>query len=77
VAVSLVFALSFIGTRVVGYSLGLLDLWLSRELWLPANKGLYAVVAGTHAAFALNTFWATRVVGGIIRAVRGSREHED
>lgn len=34
---SLAFALTFLFTRVVGYGLGLMDLWLFRDLWLPVT----------------------------------------
>ena len=68
---SVAFALTFIATRVIGYSLGLLDLWRHRALWRPAKWGLYAVIGGVHAGYALNLFWSKTVIGNLIRAARG------
>ena len=65
---SALFALTFLATRVVGYSLGVADLWMQYEQWKDAKAGLYAVVAGTHAGLLLNLFWSRGVVRGVLRA---------
>jgi len=70
-AVSAAFAATFLATRVVGYALGLWDLWRCYHLWQPARRGLYFVIAGCHAGFALNLFWSRSVVTALLRAAKG------
>ena len=70
-AMSLAFALTFLLTRVVGYSLGLYDLWMNYALWQNAKVGLKVVVAGCHMGLALNLFWSRAVVGALVKAVTG------
>ena len=69
---SLAFALSFLATRTVGYSLGMVHLWMQRALWLPASRGLYWTVAGCHAGWALNLYWTLPVASALLRAATGS-----
>jgi len=66
-AASLAFASTFLLTRVLGYVLGIAHLWWQRELWLPAQRGLYAVIGGCHLGLALNLYWSTSVVGALFR----------
>jgi len=68
---SLLFALTFLFTRVGGYGLGLVDLWLSRELWRPAHWGLHVVIGLLHVGYGLNLLWASKVVRAAQRAVKG------
>ena len=73
VATSVLFAATFLATRVLGYSLGIYDLWKSYPLWKDAKVGLYAVVAGCHAGLLLNLFWSQAVVAAVRRAIKGSK----
>ena len=75
-AVSVAFALTFLLTRVVGYMLGIAHLWWQRELWLSAQRGLYAVIGGCHLGLALNLYWSTYVVGALFRARSRGAAHD-
>ena len=68
------FALTFLVTRVGGYAWGIFDIWRSYHLWKVAKPGLYAVVAGCHAGFALNLFWSQAVIGALLRAAGGGKK---
>mmetsp|Transcript_22294 Transcript_22294/g.51068 ORF Transcript_22294/g.51068 Transcript_22294/m.51068 type:complete len:281 (-) Transcript_22294:31-873(-) len=68
--VSLGFSITFLATRVVGYTLGLYDLWQSYTLWKDSGIGLHGVVLGLHMAYLLNLFWSTKVVSALQRAMR-------
>ena len=74
---SLAFALTFLVTRVGGYTWGVYDLWRSYDLWKAAKPGLYAVVAGCHAGLALNLFWSKSVVGALVKAVKGGSKSKE
>ena len=67
----LLFALTFLATRVGGYAWGIYDIWRCYPLWKSARRGLYAVVAGCHAGLFLNLFWSRSVVAALTRAVMG------
>lgn len=67
-AVSFAFALTFLATRAIGYSLGIANLWLERRHWLNEPWGLTAVIIGLHAGLALNWFWSVGVVKALVRA---------
>lgn len=71
---SLGFAVTFLATRVVGFTLGLYDLWQSYNLWKDSGTGLYGVVLGLHLAYILNLFWSTKVVSALQRAIRKKKE---
>ena len=58
---------------VMSQALGVLDLWCNQHLWVPANTGLYAVIAGVHAGLGLNLFWAVSVVKALGRAISPSK----
>jgi len=73
---SLVFALSFLVTRVLGYGLGLVDLWLAYPLWVSADWGLYAVIGGLHVGYALNLFWSHAVVSKLVAFAKPKKEKE-
>ena len=73
-AASLLFALTFLSTRVLGYGLGIYDLWVNEALWANERWGLKAVVAGCHAGFALNLFWSRSVLAALGRAMSGKKE---
>ncbi len=64
---SILFALSFLLTRVLGYFLGLVDLWFSREAWITLPFGIYLVTLGVHFGFALNLFWAKKVMNALVK----------
>lgn len=66
---SICFALTFLFTRVFLYTFGLIDLWQARNIWLKFPMGIYLVVAGLHLGFALNLFWAKKVLGALRRAM--------
>lgn len=66
---SFCFAMTFLLTRVFGYTLGLVDVWRSFTHWKAANTGLYMVILALHAGYALNLFWAGKVVTAAKRAL--------
>ena len=68
-AISFAFAITFLATRTVGYGLGIADLWRNRAMWLPAKTGLYFVIAGVHAGFALNLVWSAAVANNLRKAL--------
>jgi len=68
--VSLVFAMTFLGTRFFGYGVGLLDLWQSYHYWNHSTIGLkYGVVTGLHVGYVLNLFWSYKVLMALVRAL--------
>lgn len=75
-AISVAFALTFLATRVLGYVLGIADIWKCYPLWKDAKPGLYAVIAGCHAGLLLNLFWSRSVVGALVRVLRGKGEQK-
>jgi len=72
---SLLFALTFLLTRVGGYGWGLYDLWRAYVQWQPAHWGLYVVIALLHVGYALNLLWASKVVGAARRAMKRDHSH--
>jgi len=69
---SLGFAVTFLATRVVGYTIGLIDMWLSADMWRSRKSGLVGldlVAFGLHAAFCLNLFWSIKVVSAVKRSL--------
>jgi hypothetical protein len=62
---SILFATTFLFTRVICYGLGLVDIWQSKDAWVSLPYGLYAVIAGVHAGYVLNLLWAGKVIGGL------------
>jgi len=67
---SLAFVLTFLLTRVLGYGIGIVHLWMQRALWLPEWRNLALPIAGVHGAYGLNLFWSTAVVKNLIKAIR-------
>ena len=68
---SVLFAVTFLFTRVFGYTLGLLDVWLHSEIWLSNGPwGLHAVILGLHAGWLLNLFWGSKVISALTRMIR-------
>ena len=67
---SVFFAATFLFTRVLGYTLGLMDMWRSFAVWKTANTGLFLVVLGLHAGHLLNLFWSVKVVAAVKRATK-------
>ncbi len=59
---SMIFAATFLFSRVFCYGLGLIDLWLARGEWKKLPLGFHLVVAGVHLGYVLNLFWARKVV---------------
>ena len=74
--VTVTFALTFLATRVVGYMLGIADIWKCYPLWKEAQTGLYGVIAGCHAGLLLNLFWSRSVVGALVRTLKGKGEKQ-
>ena len=72
-ASSIAFAGTFLVTRVLGYTLGIYDLWMNYALWRNERWGLYCVVAGCHAGLVLNLFWSRTVVKNGIRAMKSGK----
>ena len=66
---SLAFAFTFLLTRVVGYSLGLLDLWLNYNEWKVAG-GLHGVAVGLILAYLLNLFWSIKIINAVQRVLK-------
>ncbi len=62
---SFLFVISFLFTRVLCYGLGLIDIWLAREILFQLPYGLYGVILGIHCGYALNLFWAGKVVSAL------------
>lgn len=67
---SVMFAISFLMTRVAGYSWGFYDLWRHLDLWIDLPIGLKVVVFGLHLGFALNLFWGVKVWKALVRLVK-------
>lgn len=66
---SLLFASTFLLTRVLGYGLGMLDLTWSYGEW-KSNRGLHFVAVGLGLGYALNLFWSTKVIQALQRAFK-------
>lgn len=64
------FAITFLLTRVIGFGLGLVDLWLDRNIWLPLPVGLKFVILGVHMGFGLNLFWAKKVTNALFKHLK-------
>eukprot|EP00553_Chaetoceros_curvisetus_P008780 CAMPEP_0204624172 /NCGR_PEP_ID=MMETSP0717-20131115/9928_1 /ASSEMBLY_ACC=CAM_ASM_000666 /TAXON_ID=230516 /ORGANISM="Chaetoceros curvisetus" /LENGTH=90 /DNA_ID=CAMNT_0051639477 /DNA_START=196 /DNA_END=468 /DNA_ORIENTATION=+ len=69
---SIGFAMTFLLTRVLCYGIGIVDLWRPSHATIWRNEmhyGIYGVVLGIHAGFALNLFWASKVIKGLWKMV--------
>lgn len=66
---SLLFASTFLLTRVLGYGLGMLDLIWSYGEW-KSNRGLHFVAVGLGLGYALNLFWSVKVIQALQRAFK-------
>mmetsp|Transcript_24569 Transcript_24569/g.84023 ORF Transcript_24569/g.84023 Transcript_24569/m.84023 type:complete len:295 (-) Transcript_24569:171-1055(-) len=64
-------AVTYLATRVVGYGLGIADLWRHHSQW-PGGVGTRLAVAGVHAGLALNLHWFGATVAALRRAGGGS-----
>lgn len=69
IRMSMAFAITFLFTRVVCYTFGLIDLWQAVDIWIDLPKGIYGVVFGIHVGYLLNLFWATKVVRALSKAM--------
>jgi hypothetical protein len=67
---SMMFGITFLMTRVAGYSWGFFDLWKHKDLWIDLPIGLKFVVFGLHLGFALNLFWGIKVWSALVRIVK-------
>jgi len=67
---SIFFVTSFLFTRVLCYGLGIVDIWLAREILLQLPHGLHCVILGIHCGYALNLFWAGKVFGALKKIVK-------
>ncbi|OEU11763.1 hypothetical protein FRACYDRAFT_244886 [Fragilariopsis cylindrus CCMP1102] len=73
--ISLCFAITFIVTRVIGYGLGLIDIWISGyQYWYPINGLKYGVILGLHLGYILNLFWSIKVISALFRAIGISKK---
>lgn len=68
--ISVLFAGTFLFTRVICYTIGLIDLWQATEKWIQLPKGIYCVVLGIHLGYFLNLFWASKVVTALLKLMR-------
>jgi len=66
---SILFAVTFLITRVLGYTIGLIDLWAAYPIWSTLTSlddfnqvGFYLVIVALHMGYALNLFWSVKVV---------------
>ena len=66
---SLMFALTFLLTRVLGYGLGLLDVCIHYNEWKSVGVGLHLVFAGLVLGYVLNLFWAIKIIKAVQRVV--------
>mmetsp|Transcript_1736 Transcript_1736/g.5072 ORF Transcript_1736/g.5072 Transcript_1736/m.5072 type:complete len:275 (-) Transcript_1736:35-859(-) len=66
---SLLFAITFLLTRVCGYGLGILDMLWSYGEW-KENRGLHLVAVGLGMGYVLNLFWSVKVVHALQRAFK-------
>ena len=73
---SLLFALTFLFTRVLGYTLGLIDLWKAYPTWSAMTLledfnevGFYLVIFALHLGYVLNLFWSVKVVKALRKAI--------
>ena len=74
---NLAFALTFLLVRVLGYGLGLADMWAAFPLWQQsAEPPFCAVVFGIHAGYVLNLYWAKFVVSAAYRRLRATKEKD-
>jgi hypothetical protein len=64
---SLLFAITFLLTRVLGYGLGIFDMMRSYGEW-KVNRGLHLVALGLGMGYALNLFWSVKVAQALRRA---------
>ena len=70
--VSIAFALCFLLTRTLGYSLGVASIYAEYDLWRAANPGFYCVIAGTLGGWVLNCVWSVGVVAVLARSIPAS-----
>jgi hypothetical protein len=67
---SILFAVTFLISRVFCYGLGLVDIWMARDVWVDLPYGLYGVIGGVHVGYLLNLFWANKVVSALVRTFK-------
>jgi hypothetical protein len=74
--ISLLFAITFILTRVIGYGLGLIDIWITGyKYWYNIYGLKYGVIIGLHIGYILNLFWSIKVISALIRAITTKSEN--
>ena len=64
----LLFAVTFLLTRVFGYVVGLWDLWLAFGIWSKNPLGSYILVFAMHVGFVLNFLWSIKVTKALAKA---------
>lgn len=64
---SILFAVTFLFTRVVCYGLGIVDIWLAKDVLLELPRGLHGVILGVHLGYGLNLFWAQKVTAALLK----------
>jgi hypothetical protein len=72
---SLLFAFSFILTRVLGYGLGLMDVWMNYDVWKSVG-GLYGVAIGLLLGYLLNLFWAIKIIKAAQRVIENNGKNK-
>ena len=69
--VSILFGITFVITRVVGYGWGLYDVWYTGyQYWSPVSGLKYGVVVGLHLGYILNLLWSTKVITILMRSIQ-------
>ena len=71
---SLCFAGTFLLSRVLFFSLGIIDIWKNIQYWGNLPKGIYGAVLGLHCGWVLNLVWSKKVISAVLRSL--SRQEE-
>ena len=74
---STLFTVTFVGVRVVGYGLGLWDLWKHYRYWEKLPLGLHVVIGGLHVGYLLNVFWGGFVLHSFVKNLKRRRNRVD
>ena len=66
---SILFAATFLFSRVLCYGWGIVDIWRAKDILMTKPYGLYAVIVGIHLGYVLNLFWAQKVLSALKRSI--------
>jgi len=72
---STLFMVTFVSVRVVGYGLGLRDLWKNYGYWETLPYGLHVVIGGLHVGYLLNVFWGGFVLLSFVKNLKRRRRN--